>query len=350
MQDRDSDNPLHRDALELIIALHDDPSPENQARLASWQSKSPAHAAALEQARSDWTILGRINEPKVTSFDRVRLRIQSRTASLLDRPSQLARPAATVLLLAVGVFASLNYQALKSGHSGTLTESQVDVSVNAAQTKFYTTRRGERRAVNLQDGSELLLDWETQVEVTMTPERRDIALLRGTALFNVAPDAERPFGVKANGILAEAIGTEFVVEHVQPGVVDVSVREGIVGVGSVDRTEATRLKASQEVSIANGEVSEIRSRPLAEIGAWREGVIVFEQRPLVEALESLERYTSYDLDLTLVIAGGRRVSGTFVIEDADDALLALMRSYSLTGELQGRNRLVLRSDLPRRPF
>jgi transmembrane sensor len=158
-----------------------------------------------------------------------------------------------------------------------------------------------------------------------------------------------PFSVVSAGAVATVLGTEFVVHRRGDGAVEVQVREGAVSVRPETGRATTSLAASEVVRVTDGVLGPVERRPLAEIGAWEAGVLVFEQRPLVEALETLEPYTSYHIDSSAVLDPESLVSGTFLLTKGDDALRAIMQSYRLSAELQGRNTLVLRSLPPERP-
>lgn len=173
-----------------------------------------------------------------------------------------------------------------------------------------------------------------------------MVLVKGKALFKVAPDPERPFSVSSESAVATALGTQFVVQRLSNQAVEVEVLEGVVGVQVQDQPDVTRLGATDVVRITKGQLGEVKTRPLSELAAWRNGVLVFEKRPLIEALETLQPYTSYQIDARHILAPHRLVSGTFSLKKGDDALRVVMQNYRLTGKVKGRNTLVLRSLAP----
>ncbi|SOF01372.1 FecR family protein [Burkholderia sp. OK233] len=71
---------------------------------------------------------------------------------------------------------------------------------------------GEVRTVGLADGSSVVLDAQSAIAVDLTPVARNIRLLRGRALFEVAHDPARPFVVRTDNAEATALGTRFTVE------------------------------------------------------------------------------------------------------------------------------------------
>src|SRR3546814_18572093 len=88
-------------------------------------------------------------------------------------------------------------------------------------------------------------------------ERRDITLLAGRALFDVAKDPQRPFVVKAGDRTITALGTLFDVD-VSPTELRVTLADGVVAVRPVryGAGPARRgLKPSQPLVAAAGAAS-----------------------------------------------------------------------------------------------
>ena len=78
-----------------------------------------------------------------------------------------------------------------------------------SSSETYATARGEQKRVMLADGSVMMLDTQTAVEVSMEPHRRSVELLHGRAHFEVAKDKTRPFAVRFGDRSVVAVGTEF---------------------------------------------------------------------------------------------------------------------------------------------
>jgi transmembrane sensor len=93
----------------------------------------------------------------------------------------------------------------------------------------YTTDVGEQHLITLGDGSVVELNAQSKIRIRYHSREREVDLLRGQALFNVAHDATRPFIVYTAGSQVRAIGTQFDVYR-KPAETRVSVIEGTVAV------------------------------------------------------------------------------------------------------------------------
>ncbi|HAP26138.1 MAG TPA: iron dicitrate transport regulator FecR, partial [Achromobacter sp.] len=75
------------------------------------------------------------------------------------------------------------------------------------------TATGERRRYLLSDGSQLLLDARSRVNLDFTPAYRQVRLLDGAVTVSVAPDSRRPFLVQTAQGTVRALGTRYMVRQ-----------------------------------------------------------------------------------------------------------------------------------------
>ncbi|KAF1047771.1 sigma-70 family RNA polymerase sigma factor [Xylophilus sp.] len=192
-----------------------------------------------------------------------------------------------------------------------------------------STRRGLRSGQDLPDGSRIELDAVSAAEVRYRAHGRAVELLRGAAFFAVVRDAARPFTVAAGPVTATVLGTRFGVERGMDGAVLVQVESGRVRV-SRGAGEAVELGAGQSLRVEPG-----RPWPAPRADAapalWRQGELAFEDRPLGEVLERLERYAAFPLSAD-ARAAALPVSGRWRIARAADWIAALPRSLPVRVE------------------
>ena len=136
----------------------------------------------------------------------------------------------------------------------------------------------------LSDGSQLLLDARSRVNLDFTPAYRQVRLLDGAVTVSVAPDARRPFLVQTAEGTVRALGTRYMVrQQAQRTVVVVHEHEvevetmsgahGTVRAGTGARFDALRMDTP-------------RAELMAE-AAWEAGWIDVRGRPLAEVIAAL---------------------------------------------------------------
>jgi transmembrane sensor len=193
----------------------------------------------------------------------------------------------------------------------------------------FTTALGEQRSVLLADGSRVTLNTASKVEVKMHKSGREIRLVRGEALFEVAHDASRPFIVRAGNALLKDMGTLFNVD-MRLSATTVTVVEGKVDVESAtDESSGTRashgigatvgpvmLGANERIVVTPAGIGALqREVDVASSVAWTQRQLMFEHRPLSEVAEEFNRYNRDRIEIESAELGRQEVTGVFEAKD-----------------------------------
>jgi transmembrane sensor len=209
----------------------------------------------------------------------------------------------------------------------------------AQPERDYASAVGEQRTVELDDGSKLLLDTDSEVRVRYSRLHRNVVLERGRAQFTVAKATDRPFLVQAGMATVRAVGTQFQVSR-QADQVRVALLEGVVEVTPTSSDEngkppAVEMHAGDQVSIdAHGAWHESAlDRGVAE--GWTRGELVFKETPLSQLVGEMNRYSRVKLQLGSPGLDDIRVSGIFYGGDQDSLIEALKQVWSLRAERKG---------------
>jgi transmembrane sensor len=205
-------------------------------------------------------------------------------------------------------------------------------------TSPHATTVGEQRSIQLADSSIVTLNADSRIEVRMNGAGRDITLVRGEALFKVAPDPRRPFRVFTDTAVVQALGTQFNV-YERPHGTRVSVLEGLVrvtpqvegGSGAGASTRAESLGAGQEAQVRrDGTIERNVRADVMKTVAWRERRLIFEEAPLEEMVYEFNRYSrAVRLRLEGVPPGSHHYNGIFDAADPDSLAQLLAREPDL---------------------
>ncbi|AOS95604.1 fec operon regulator FecR [Microbulbifer aggregans] len=217
----------------------------------------------------------------------------------------------------------------------------------AAKQQLYATSVGETRTVTLADGSKVHLNTNSELAVSFSREERHTELLRGEAFFEVARQTARPFTVAAGKANIRVLGTEFNVER-NPDNTKVSVTGGTVAVSEASSApglppESVKLVKNQKVSVSGSGMGDIDKTSPEQALDWTRGVLVFEDTPLAEALEELNRYLQVPAQATPSVSD-RRLSGTFELSDPDSTLKAIAAALDLTADSSDPNLTLLSAE------
>lgn len=322
---------LVEEALELMVETHM-MAPEARAEtLSEWRSRSVAHRAALDRAHAEWMVFGAIDEPPLSRLQKLRLAGETAYASAADHPVRTA--AAFCFVVGVILAPALTLYTIGQDPGAEIAAAapayHQHTALHDQTAQRYLTSRGEQKYVALPDGTDLWLNWNTEVLVAELDSEVHVDVLRGDALFSVSESKDRFLVVHAGEAMAYAPHTEFAVHSHTPQDAFFQVKDGVVTITSDAEPEPTRLGPGEQSFFANGQGAAPSKTSLASIAAWREGKLVFDERPLVEVLYELSHYTERPLRVGEIIDSGDRISATYALEDTEQALLQLADTYRL---------------------
>ncbi|MGK0152288.1 FecR family protein [Pseudomonas putida] len=203
----------------------------------------------------------------------------------------------------------------------------------AYKSERFATAIGERRAVLLSDGSNLLLDSGTHLDISWRLLSREVDLRAGQALFDVSSAVYRPFVVSAGQAKVEVLGTLFNVRRLDNDVVRVTLARGRVDVAAAATQAPVTLRPGQQVDSIGGRLTPVAKADASRAMAWKDDRIVFEQTPLDEAVPLLRHYRKAPIELSDPSLGALKVTGVFEAHNVD-LLLDLLPSILPVAVLQ----------------
>lgn len=266
---------------------------DEQAGFAQWLAASPRHGAALRHLEEGLAAARAIPAAQVAHLRAQQARRQAPAAALPRyRPQAHSEPRGWARLLPRPTLAALCCAVALAVGAGWHQWLQ-----QPTFTSSHIAERGQRKTLTLPDGSELSLDADTQAQVALYRDRREVRITQGQILFAVAPDSAKPFHVLAGPARVTVVGTRFAVRYrrsgADAGAVDVAVQEGHVRVEGARTPSAAPvdLVAGQGLGLSpDGVAGPVRTVAPSSIALWRKGLIRFENTPLADALAELERY------------------------------------------------------------
>lgn len=189
----------------------------------------------------------------------------------------------------------------------------------------FATALGERKHVALPDGSLIDLNSRSRVQVRYEQARRLIELREGEAMFSVEHDASRPFVVATDSGKVTVTGTRFDVRR-DSAQTRVAVEQGTVRVQGRDAPEDqfTSLTAGLGTHVdAQGNVAPVYAVNAAQLTAWRNGKLVFDNASLSEVAAEVSRYREQPLMVTDPAVARLRLTSVFNADNTDALLKAL---------------------------
>lgn len=329
-----TDNAVHQAAVDWHTRQELGLNPQEAAELAQWLAANPLHRAAMQRLETSMKLLRDLPEA-----DRLRLRatrpgtvpVRHCPPARTRTPSPRRWPASLLLFSRQQAVAALLASVLLVGWLGWQHWPE-----SPSFSERYATSVGERRGIDLPDGSHLLLDTDTRLSVRFFAGRREVQMAHGQALFDIASNADKPFEVLAGDARATVVGTRFSVRYLTGGTdaqsVDVAVEEGRVRVrnkadtGMAPSADAIELSAGQAVRVSpSGAIGTLLAVPENQIASWRSGLLHFEDMPLEQALAELGRYGPTGLVIRDPAVAALRIGGSYPTQHPEQFAQVLTR-------------------------
>ncbi|MEM9743825.1 MAG: FecR domain-containing protein [Pseudomonadota bacterium] len=312
-----------------------------------WLDAAPGHAIAYERASAGWHQFGKLERQDLTkSAVRTSPVLSASSTSLRNRLSSLfsVGPAlgfvTAMILLGFWVFPV----------------PQQDDSISGPlkpAVAAYSTSKGEIRTITLPDHSRVTLGAASTLLSEYSDTAREISLEEGAAVFEVVPDANRPFSVQADAVTATALGTVFEVRN-SGGTVRVAVNEGRVEFASPLTIGQRATDLMQRTPLAPGEfgavfdsTDETLIGAIAEntFAAWQHSRLDYEAATLNEIVADANRY--YEIPIVLSSELGdivqRRVTASFPSGDLEMLIAGVEALFPVIFDRSNPEEVVIRS-------
>lgn len=192
----------------------------------------------------------------------------------------------------------------------------------AYRSEHVASQVGQRQALLLADGTQVLLDSNTEMTISWHLRSRQVELKAGQALFEVSPMVYRPFLVDAGLAVVRVVGTRFNVRR-QEQDVQITVAEGRVAVRAAATGAVAALEPGQQLRVHKGQEARLGRVDVDDVTAWQQSRLVFESTPLEDVIDTLQRYHRQPIRLMDPRLARLPVSGVFDSGHVD-RLLALL--------------------------
>lgn len=190
----------------------------------------------------------------------------------------------------------------------------------------HHTATGEIKRLTLADGSTLILNTASAVDIRFGENRRLVLLREGEIMVSTVKDTApipRPFFVQTPQGRVRALGTRFSVRAL-PAETQVAVYEHRVEV--IAQNGSQRICPSGKQLIFTADAVTAPAELAATTDAWTRQMLVVEAMRLDDFIAELGRYRSGVLRCDPAVAH-HRISGAFRVDDTDQALRALAKSF-----------------------
>jgi transmembrane sensor len=294
---------LEAEARAWIVRLKSGTATEaDLSRLAAWRQASPAAEAAFGRARAVWAALG----PALDADASARV-------VPLHRPGMSRR----------AIFGA-GAGAIAAGLAGVAWFGATREPAASAGV-IVATAKGERRRLAIGQTAVADLNTASRVRVWTEAGVQGLELLKGEAIMTVAPSPLRIVALVGRALVSSR-GGQFLM-RIEGEAASILCLKGQVRVSA--GAERLTLDPDQLVTIAAEAVRLSRTADVESATSWRSGQLVYENRPLADVVEELNRYRPGRIVVRGEGLAERRVSGVVQLDRIDGALTNFARSLGV---------------------
>ena len=312
-------------------------SARDQAAFQEWLNRSALHRGAIAEYGNLWSEFDALKQLTECS------RAEPDPIALCSQPTLLARArpwlAACAAVAIMGAGGMVFFQPKPQIRQPNLA-TRAKLYNPLPTGVFYESAVGAQKRIALADGTSVILNTNSRLDVNFSANRRDVRLVRGEAYFDVVHDNTRPFTVYARDYVVRDIGTAFNVHLSKAGLVEVGVTKGSVEVTPANAAASGAVKslgileAGQNIVLGE-KVERPETVSSADMGrklAWRQGDLIYTGQPLKDVLADVSRYSDIKIELADPALENLPVGGAFRTDQIGAIFAALENNFGVRAE------------------
>lgn len=346
---RTSDLSLPEQAAQWHVLLNsDEVNDADRAAFNQWYSVRE-NAEAYQRMDALWARFNKVDSPVA----RTALKQELRHTRKQRRLRRFASTVGAAFILGLAMLFCWHYTLISS----------LSIDFLLADIK---TGAGEQQTIDLPDGSQLVLNTVSAVNVQYSAQERIIHLVKGEVRIDVAKDPSRPLTVMGEQGSVQALGTQFSVRD-DKTVTVVQVTESRVKACSypvnvqghqlsggqynyieqqnnyseqqnnyserqtpvAKSSRCQTLQAGEQTRMYRGRVEPPQVAEGDFVHDWEQRQLIVDNQPLLRVLDELARYHKGVLMIDRTGLEAYRVSGVFPLNDTARSLQVITRSLPL---------------------
>ncbi|RAV99245.1 FecR family protein [Pseudochryseolinea flava] len=210
-------------------------------------------------------------------------------------------------------------------------------------TQLYSTDRGHRSIITLEDGTKVWLNVDSKLTAPKSfngkPSRE--VTLNGEAFFEVTKNPNQPFIVHTADLNVKVLGTSFNVSaYPEQRNVETTLVEGKVSIATNgSETKSITLLPNQRAIYQkeSKNMTLVDQKNTASLTGWKDGNLNFENIPLDEIIAALERWYNVTIHIPANTKLKCRFSAKVETKTLEEVLELFQASEGITYEIKGKD-------------
>ena len=196
------------------------------------------------------------------------------------------------------------------------------------------TGKGEKVTTRLPDGSVVNLNYCSQLEYSPASFNSTSRCIKfdGEGYFDIQTNAGAPFIITTNSIDVKVLGTKFnLLARNDDAMASLYLESGSVELSSVNQTVMMTPGQLAQIHCATGLI-QITDAPDDRSSAWRNGELLFHNKPINQVIATLEACYDYTIYLDADVPDGH-FTGCLPANDLNRALCIIETLYDIKADV-----------------
>jgi ferric-dicitrate binding protein FerR (iron transport regulator) len=294
-----------------------EPSPFEADMGSAWAAIDDA--TAVQQQPKEWV---EMDSPDIFQEHKAADLANGKVVQMRPRKFRWSIAAAVLVLLAAGVW-------------------WMGQGANAPTMVAVQTAVGEKKEINLPDGSTVWLNENSKLAYHEDFEKRNVEL-EGEAFFDVERNEASPFKIQSGDATTTVLGTSFNVRaYPQEAKVEVTVETGVVELAVADKAkntvkETVRLpKGTSGVVYKKEKKVEKVEEKISNANSWQTLRLEFDEDSMKDVISILERHFGTNIEVSNSLIFECPYTSSFDQPNLDEILMVIGASVGFEVEKKG---------------
>ena len=320
----------------LVLEENSKHKPEQRKQFLTWLKMSPLH---IEEFLFASNIFHNIKNADTSKYIKLAEKMKNQGDNVINLSDHISKNPDMPLISQKPRSKMVNFFAIAAMLSMfVLSVLFFMTSATVDSSNAYITKTGEQRSILLEDGTLVNMNTQTKIKLNFSKKFRQVELIQGEAIFNVAKDVNRPFKVNSGFAIAQAIGTSFNVYR-QDNKTTITVVEGKVGVFSnTDNKHYPTLSQGEQITVSRtSKISDVTKVNTDRTLAWTTRRLIFEKESLEKIINEINRYSHHKIIIEDPKLKQKNISGVFSVNDPKALLSFLTKVGNINVQVLSKN-------------
>lgn len=316
----------------ILKRLSAEETAQSAARLDAWLIEDARHEEEYFKIQALWNLTGKLPAQEQLDFEAIKGQISEISPELqFVRADKAIRWWRYGLVAAIsGIFLLTVLFYYRSAES----------AVQSTEWVLKRAEAGKMVRVALPDSTVVWLNSGSEIRYRHDFKNNKLRLvkLRGEAYFEVTHDPSHPFVVNSAGMTTTVYGTSFNVRaYDRERVMVVAVNSGKVGVATAQNGKTLFLLPSEKLIYdrKNAQTHKV-SVEKSDVDSWISGELIFDQTPVNEVFEALERKYNMVIRTGKTDYTGCKLTARFRNSSINEVLKTLNLSMDIQSKFVGQ--------------